>query len=94
MSYGQYKKHQNELPYSVQHSYKGSAADYNEIVELKSSIKRIEARSRAISALAQVNMNLEGLRQGTWSPPVFKFTPIPKPSVISRIYNWFLNIQY
>ncbi len=89
-----YKPYKKALPYSVTEDVAmGSADAYNLAIEAKSVYKRGEARTRAIVALQQVHQNLADHRAGVKSFEVLVIK-IVKPSIISRIYNWFLTIQY
>lgn len=68
---------------------------FNERAAQKSIIKQAEARARTIEAVEQVYGNHVAYREGTFTPPP-KAQPqeILKQSMLSRIYNWFLNIKY
>ncbi len=93
--FGEYKKHQNELPYSIKDSAKGSAKAYNDYIESRSYLARDNARSRTITAVATVAQNHLDFHAGIWAPTVAKSVAnIPQTSMITKIYNWFLNINY
>ena len=93
--FGEYKKHQNELPYSIKDSAKGSAKAYNDYIEFKSYLARDSARNRAIAAVSTVAQNYLDFYAGKWAPTVAKSVAnIPQTSIITKIYNWFLNINY
>ena|ERR1017187_873029 len=92
-----YKK---ELTYSIQDSWKGRAEAYNQAVEARSIITRANTRQRAIDAWNTVQANRETdrfqeiLARSNAIQEAFAASQRQKPSILTRIYNWFLNIKY
>ena len=88
------KRFEKEVPYTVKDAHKGAAEAYNAFIETKSVDRRIQARNRAVDAWAHVSANHEAYKAGNWTPPPKTTVNTVKPSMISRLYNWFLTINF
>ncbi len=90
---GEYKRFEKEVPYSIVPI--DSPADilkWREAIEAKSIQKRQQAKDNAVAAWSQVQANRNAYFEGKWTPPIKIYEEI-KPTVLTRLINWFLNIK-
>lgn len=67
---------------------------WNSAIEAKSVAKRQQARGRAVDAWTTVTKNIDEYHLGVFKMKAkAQAAVIEKPSVLTRIYNWFLSIK-
>lgn len=104
--YGEVREQRKILPYTVTNSDKGDAAKYNAEVGMRSQDRTVERRLNAINAFDHGMGDWREVKDSGSNTPKLRFINAvktlmndsksynPKTPIITRIYNWFLNINY
>jgi hypothetical protein len=97
------------LPFTVTDSTKGGAARFNSEIDIRNAHKAFKRRDLAMKAFETGSGDVRDAGpfkigagpKAKWLPNQPNFAPVIessvytlKPSIITRIYNWFLDINY